>query len=67
MSGRVRLSEWPTLLEQYPDQWIGIASDETLVVGDSLEEALALLYQAGAKRGDFIVEFLNTKPERMIL
>ena len=64
---RRMFDEWPTLLEKYPDRWIGIAPDETQVVGDSLEEVLALLDQAGAKRGDSIVEFLNTKPRRLKL
>ena len=59
--------QWPALLANYPDQWIGVAPDETLVVGDSMAEVLALLDQAGAKRGESIVEFLNTKPRRLKL
>ena len=64
---RRMFDQWPALLEKYPDQWIGIAPDETLVVGDSMAEVLALLDQAGAKRGESIVEFLNTKPRRLKL
>ncbi len=64
---RRMIDEGPSLLEQYPDQWIGIAPDEKLVVGSSLEEVLALLDQVGAKRGESIVEFLNTKPRNLKL
>ena len=64
---RRMVAQGPELLEKYPDRWIGITPDETLVVGDSMAEVLALLDQAGAKRSESIVEFLNTKPGNLKL
>ena len=64
---RRMIDEWPSLLEQYPDKWVGMGPGDVLVAGDSLEEVLAQLDEAGANRGESVVEFLNTKPQRMIL
>ncbi len=61
------IRETPSLMEMHPDKWVGMGPGEVLVVGDSLEEVLALLDEAGADRGESVVEFLNTKPKRMIL
>ena len=60
-------SEKSALKEQYPNKWVGMAFGDVLVVGDSLEEALELLEEQGANCGRSVVEFLNTKPTRMIL
>ena len=64
---RRMVAQSPELLKKYPDRWIGITPDETLVVGDSMAEVLELLDQAGAKRSESIVEFLNTKPRNLKL
>ena len=64
---RRMIREVPSLLEQYPDKWVGMGPGDVLVVGDSLEGVLALLDEADANRGESVVEFLNTKPQRMIL
>ena len=64
---RRMVARGPELLEKYPDQWIGITPDETLVVGNSLAEVMELLDQVGANHGGSIVEFLNTKPRKLKL
>lgn len=64
---RRMIREVPSLMEKYPDKWVGRGPGDVLVVGDSLEEVLVLLDEAGANRGESVVEFLNTKPKRMIL
>ena len=60
------MRETPSLKEQHPDQWVGMGPGDVLVVGDSLEEVVAQLDEAGVRR-DSVVEFLNTNPMRMIL
>ena len=60
------MRETPSLKEQHPDQWVGMGPGDVLVVGDSLEEVVAQLDEAGVRR-DSAVEFLNTNPMRMIL
>ncbi len=60
------IEETPSLMEQYPDRWVGMGPSDVLVVGDSLEEVVAQLDEAGV-RSDSVVEFLNTTPMRMIL
>ena len=60
------MRETPSLKEQHPDKWVGMGPGDVLVVGDSLEEVVAQLDEAGVRR-DSVVEFLNTNPMRMIL
>ena len=60
------IRETPSLMEQYPDKWVGMGPDDVLVAGDSLEEVLAQLDEKGVRR-DSVIEFLNTNPMRMIL
>ena len=63
---RRMIDEWTSLLERYPDQWVGMGPGDVLVVGDSLEGVLTQLDEAGVRQ-DSVVEFLNTSPMRMIL
>lgn len=60
------IREVPSLKEQYPDKWVGMGPGDLLVIGNSLEEALAQLDEKGVRR-DSAIEFLNTNPMRMIL
>ena len=60
------IRETPSLMEQYPDEWMGMGPGDVLVVGDPPEEVVAQIDEAGVRR-DSVVEFLNTNPMRMIL
>ena len=64
---RRMIDGWTSLLERYPDKWVGMGPGDVLVVGDSLAGVLTQLDEAGTNRGESVVEFLNTKPQRMIL
>ena len=63
---RRMIDERTSLLERHPNKWVGMGPGDVLVVGDSLEEVVAQLDEAGV-RSDSVVEFLNTTPMRMIL
>ena len=66
---RVRLMAdlYPTLLEQYPDQWVGLADAETMVVAESPEDVASKLDALGVEKGISVIKFMATEPHQMIL
>ncbi len=54
------------LTEKFPDKWVAIHNGE-VEVGDSIEEVLEALDTKGVSRKGVVVEFLTTKPRRLVL
>lgn len=58
-----RLMEMRTeLIEKYPDQYVALTENGTLVVAASREERVEKIKQLGERPGFAAREFLNTKP-----
>ena len=57
----------PELTRKYPDQWVGLAGNGTLIAGSSIQEVLAKVEAKGLDREGLAVKLMATKPRRMIL
>lgn len=57
----------PELTRRYPDQWVGIASNGTLVAAPSIEGVLDKLKNKGVSKRGFAMKLMATQPRRMIL
>ena len=57
----------PELTRKYPDQWVGIASNGTLVAAPSIEAVLDKLQNKGISKRGFAMKLMTTQPRRMIL
>lgn len=55
------------LVLKYPDQWVGLASNGTLVAADTVDELVEKLERKSVPRSDVAVRFMATKRRRMIL
>ena len=52
---------------QYPDHLVAVGPNGVLAAGLSIEALLAALHTAGQRDEAFVVDFLNTSPEVLIL
>ena len=59
--------EYDTLMEKYPDRWVVMGIDGVLAVCDSRKEVFSAVDPIRARGDAFIVEFLDTDPEPLIL
>jgi hypothetical protein len=59
--------EYDTLMEKYPDRWVVMGKDGVLAVCDSRKEVLSAIEPARARGDAYIVEFLDTDPEPLVL
>ena len=50
--------------EQYPDQWVGVFREQLVGVAPDWKELFQAAEEQGIRRGDVLVEFLDTKPRR---
>ena len=55
------------IIEKYPDKWVAAYSGEIRAVADSFEEVLDKLRDGGFPPEHSHIQFMNTKPEVMIL
>ena len=59
--------EYDTLMEKYPDKWVVMGKDGVLAVCDSRKEVLSAIEPARARGDAYVVEFLDTNPESLVL
>ena len=59
--------EYDTLMERYPDRWVVMGKDGVLAVCDSRKEVFSAVDPIRARGDAFIVEFLDTDPEPLVL
>ena len=59
--------EYDTLMEKYPDRWVVMGKDGVLAVCDSRKEVFSAVDPIRARGDAFIVEFLDTDPEPLVL
>lgn len=59
-------SQRETLTKDYPDQWAALYSGD-FVVAESLEDLLEKLEGQGVPTHETVIQFLDSKPENMIL
>ena len=55
------------LTEKYPDQYVALAADDTVVASETLDEVFEELDRRGLEREPCVVEFLSSEPEVWIL
>lgn len=60
-------SNYDTLAERYPDQWIAIYHEKVIAATSTHKDLLARLDELGIRNIGEITEFLNTNPMRLIL
>ncbi len=59
--------EHDALIEKYPDKWVVMGKDGVLAVCDSRKEVLSTVDPIRARGDAYIVEFLDTDPESLVL
>ncbi len=59
--------EYDTLMEKYPDKWVAMGKDGVLAVCDSRKEVFSAIEPARARGDAYVVEFLDTDPEPLVL
>ena len=59
--------EFDTLMEKYPDKWVVMGKDGLLAACDSRKEVLSAIEPVRARGDAYIVEFLDTDPEPLVL
>ena len=59
--------EYDTLMEKYPDKWVVMGKDGVLAVCDSRKEVFSAVEPARARGDAYVVEFLDTDPEPLVL
>ena len=59
--------EYDTLMEKYPDKCVAMGNDGVLAVCDSRKEVFSAVEPARARGDAYVVEFLDTDPEPLIL
>ncbi len=55
------------LTRRYPDQWVGISSNWTLVAAPTVAGVIGKLEGKGLGKRGLAVKLMSTKPRRMIL
>ena len=55
------------LMDEYPDQWVAMGKGGVVVVGNSIDGVLKKADAQGMKRGEVVIEFLETDPPLLIL
>ena len=59
--------EYDTLMEKYPDKWVVMGKDGVLAVCDSRKEVFSAIEPARTRGDAYVVEFLDTDPEPLVL
>lgn len=55
------------LTAEYPDQYVALAADDTVIASETLDEVFEELDRLGLEREPCVVEFLSSEPEVWIL
>ncbi len=59
--------EHDTLMEKYPDKWVVMGKDGLMAVCDSRKEVFSAVDPIRARGDAYVVEFLDTDPESLVL
>ena len=57
----------PELTRKYPDQWVGLSCNGTLISGPTIQAVLDKVESKGLNRQGLAVKLMATKPRRLIL
>ena len=57
----------PELIRKYPDQWVALACNGSLIAGPTIQDVLAKAEAKGLDKKGLAVKLMATKPRRMIL
>ena len=55
------------LVTRYPDQWVALTPNGTIVAGGSIGQVIEKLDQKGLSRKGTAIKFMATRPRRMIV
>ena len=59
--------EYDALMEKHPDKWVVMGKDGVLAVCYSHKEALSTVKPIRARGDAYVIEFLDTDPESLVL
>ena len=60
-------SNYESLLNQYPDQWIALHHEKVIATAPTHEDLLLILDERGIRNTGELTEFMNTNPMPLIL
>ena len=55
------------LASRYPDQWVALTPNGTIVAGESIDQVIEKIKQKGLSREGAAIKFMATKRRRMIV
>ena len=58
---------WAEFVSKYPDHFVALAVDDTVLASETLEGIFAEIDGRGFRRGDCVVKYVSAKPEVWIL
>ena len=64
---RVLSSKRQNLINEYPNQWVGIHNNEVVAKGGTLDSVVQQLDALGVPRGRAIVRYISKHPRKMFL
>jgi len=66
-SARALSSDRPRLIDEHPQQWVGLFDGHVEVTGDTIETVMEKLDEKGYPRQETIVRFIDRNPKTLIL
>ena len=63
---KLHIDMHPELLEKYPDKYVALTEGWALLVGDSMDELIALASERG-ESSNFAWDFLGTRPSIRVI
>ena len=60
-------SQVPDLVAKYPQKWVALSNDGTLLIDDEFDALLAQCVESGFKSSEVAVRFLDTEKQVLIL
>ena len=60
-------SRWDEFTAKYPDHFVALAGDDTILASETLEGIFDKIDRRGLRRGDCVVKFVSAKPEMWVL
>ena len=60
-------SRWDEFTAKYPDHFVALAGDDTVLASETLEGIFGEIDRRGRHRGDCVVKFVSANPEMWVL
>lgn len=66
-SARALSSDYPRMIEKYPDQWVAVHEGEVLSHAAQLDELLEAIDAADVPRKEVLIRFIESHPRILML